>query len=238
MFKVVWFARFPQGMPKSDARRHWAERHAPMCIKTPGIERYVQNHVAGPLPNRASEPVEFDGFSCGWWADEAAFRASMDTDEWRALVADGDNVFDMAWLEGMSGEVREHVIVDGEPGPYKVVWGPARFKAGMDPDEARAYWAEHHGQILKGLPTMDRYVQNHAFGAVGGGGEARDPLRFDGFSEAWFADEAAYLEAVTATTWSEIHEDGFNLFDMANMWGAALDERIVKTGRPEVVGAV
>ena len=50
MYKVAWIARFPQGMAKEDARRHWAEIHGPMCIKTPGIERYVQNHVAGPLP--------------------------------------------------------------------------------------------------------------------------------------------------------------------------------------------
>ncbi len=236
MFKVVWFARFPRGMAKADARRHWAERHAPMCVATPGIERYVQNHVSGRLPDRTAEPLRFDGYSCGWWRDEAAFRASMDTDEWRALVADGDNVFDMAWLEGMSGEVREHVVIAGEPGPYKVIWGPTCFRPGMDPEEARTDWTERHGPIIADLPTIDRYVQNHAYGAVGGGGEARDPLRFDGFSEAWFADETAYLQAVTSPAWEAVHENAFRLFDMATMWSAALDERVVEPGRPEVVG--
>jgi uncharacterized protein (TIGR02118 family) len=235
MFKVAWFARFPQGMPKPEARRHWAQRHAPMCIATPGIEQYVQNHVAGPLPDRTGEATEFDGFSCGWWADADAFAASMDTDEWRALVADGDNVFDMAWLEGMSAEVREHVVVDGEPGPYKVVW-VARFREDLTPEEARAHWSGTHGPIIAELPAIDRYVQNHAFAAVGGGGEARDPLRFDGFSEAWFADEAAYLEAIGSPQWAQLHEDAFDVFDMTQMWGAVLDERVVKQGAPEIVG--
>ena len=36
MFKVAWLARFPQGMTKEDARRHWAEIHGPMCSECPG----------------------------------------------------------------------------------------------------------------------------------------------------------------------------------------------------------
>jgi uncharacterized protein (TIGR02118 family) len=229
MYKVAWLARFPQGLTKEEGRRHWAERHAPMCVKTPGIDRYVQNHVMGALPGRRDEEPQFDGYSCGWWADEDAFRASMDTDEWRALVADGDNVFDMSWLEGMSAQVEEHVVIDGEPGPYKVAW-VAKFKPGMSNADGRAYWATTHGPIIADLPDIDRYVQNHCVAPVGGGGEARDPLRFDGFSEAWFADEAAYLRAVNSPTWDRLHEDGFNVFDPDLLWGVRLDERIVQAG--------
>jgi uncharacterized protein (TIGR02118 family) len=231
VFKVAWLARFPQGLTKEEGRRHWAERHAPMCVRTPGIDRYVQNHVLGPLPDRADQETRFDGYSCGWWADEGAFRASMDTDEWRALVADGDNVFDMSWLEGMSAQVREHVVIDGEPGPYKVCW-VARFKPGMSAADGHAHWADVHGPIIEDLAGIDRYVQNHCVAPVGGGGEARDPLRFDGFSEAWFADEAAYVRAVTSPEWGRLHEDAFNVFDMTEMWGAVLDERVVKAGSP------
>ena len=49
MYKVVWFARFPQGMAKEDARKYWAEHHGPMCAGT-SIERYAQNHATGPVP--------------------------------------------------------------------------------------------------------------------------------------------------------------------------------------------
>ena len=238
MFKVAWIARFPQGVAKADARRHWAETHGPMCITTPGIERYVQNHVVGPLPRMngvAQQETFFDGYSCGWWQDEDAFNASMGTPEWAALVADGDNVFDMAWLEGMSAQVEEHTVIEGPHSPYKVVW-VVRFKEGLNPADARAYWRTTHGSIFKGL-EIDRYVQNHALAPVGGGGEARDPLRFDGFSECWFTDEQQYLRALNTPAWAEAVADGDNIFDLGAMMGAVLHERVVKAGDRKLASA-
>lgn len=229
MYKVAWLARFPSVMTKEDARRHWADVHGPLCARTPGLHRYVQNHVVGPLPLASGvteEDTQFDGYSCGWWPDEAAFRASMDTPEWRELVEDGANVFDMEWLEGMSARVVEHVIVDGPASPYKVAW-VVRFKEGIDPDEARHYWASNHGPIVRDV-GIDRYVQNHAAEAVGGGGEGRDPLRFDGFSECWFADEDSFLSAIHTPEWEALNADGDHLFDMSQMWGAVLRERVQK----------
>jgi uncharacterized protein (TIGR02118 family) len=238
MYKVAWIARFPQGMAKEAARRHWAEIHGPMCIKTPGIERYVQNHVVGPLPlmsGVAQEDTLFDGYSCGWWQDEPAFRDSMATPEWQALVEDGYNVFDMSWLEGMSAQVEEHTMIEGPSSAYKVVW-VVRFKEGMDRAEASRYWRTIHGPIFKGL-DIDRYVQNHALAPVGGGGEARDPLRFDGFSECWFKDEQQFLRALDTPAWAEAVADGDNVFDMTQMLGAVLHERIVKAGDRELATA-
>jgi uncharacterized protein (TIGR02118 family) len=229
MYKVAWLARFPSGMAKQDARRHWADVHGPLCTRTPGLGRYVQNHVVGPLPLASGvteEETLFDGYSCGWWPDEAAFRASMQTPEWHELVEDGANVFDMEWLEGMSARVVEHVIVDGPASPYKVAW-VVRFKDGIDPDEARRYWASNHGPIVQDV-GIDRYVQNHAVEAVGGGGEGHDPLRFDGFSECWFKDEAAFLDAIHTPEWEALNTDGDHLFDMSRMWGAVLEERVQK----------
>ena len=75
MFKCVWVARFPKGMAKEDARTYWAEHHGPMCAST-SIDRYVQNHVIGPVPAVSGVPEEetfFDGYSLGWWRDRAAF---------------------------------------------------------------------------------------------------------------------------------------------------------------------
>jgi uncharacterized protein (TIGR02118 family) len=234
MYKVVWIARFPQGMDKADARRHWAEIHGPMCAKST-IEQYVQNHVVGPLPVASGvteEETFFDGYSCGWWTDEAAFNATMASPEWEALVEDGANVFDMAWLEGMSARVETHTIVDGPSSPYKVCW-IVRFKEGIDKDEARTYWANNHGPIVAEV-GIDRYVQNHAIEPVGGGGEGRDELRFDGFSECWFADENAFRHAIDTPAWEALVEDGDNLFDMNDMWGAVLRERVVKSAEREL----
>ena len=41
-----------------------------------------------------------------------------------------------------------------------------------------------------------------------------DPVRFDGFSECWYADEAAYVRSQQSAAWDELFQDGFNFLDM------------------------
>ena len=95
----------------------------------------MQNHVERQhLPSVsgvADEDTHFDGYSCGWWSDEAAYEATMASEGWQALVADGENVFDMTWLDGMSGQCRARAHDHRCTGsPYKVVW-MVSFKEGM-----------------------------------------------------------------------------------------------------------
>lgn len=231
MYKVVWFARFPQGMARDDGRRYWAEHHAPLALRT-SIERYVQNHTIGPVPTVSGtqdEETHFDGYSLGWWSDQAAFEATMASPEWQAVVADGPNVFDMTWLEGMSAQLRENVVIDGPQSPFKVVW-VCRFKPGMDPAAGHAHWENVHGPIFKAL-DIDRYVQNHVVGPLPGG----DEPGFEGFSECWFRDEAQFLAAVQSDTWAQAVADGENFLDYSGLWGAVLDERVVRAGELESV---
>ena len=224
MYKVVWFARFPQGMAKDDARKYWAGHHGPMCAGT-SIERYVQNHVSGPVPAVSGVPEEetfFDGYSLGWWTDKEAFDATMESPGWKALEADGDNVFDMTWLHGMSASLREFVVIDGPASPFKVLW-MVRFKEGLETAEAHTYWENVHGSIFKQL-EIDRYVQNHVVGEVYAG----DQPGFDGFSECWFKDEEQFLRAIQSDAWADAVVDGDNVFDMSQLWGAVVNERVVK----------
>jgi hypothetical protein len=53
----------------------------------------------------------FDGFSECWFEDRAKFDAAMKSQEWRDLVDDGANLFDMdfLWL-GMSGALEERIM--------------------------------------------------------------------------------------------------------------------------------
>jgi uncharacterized protein (TIGR02118 family) len=226
MYKVVWFARFPAGMEKGDARRYWAEHHAPLSLRS-GIERYVQNHVSGPPPSVggvAVEDTQFDGYSLGWWSDREAYEATMASPAWKAVEADGVNVFDMTWLEGMSARVREHVVIEGPQSPFKVVW-VCRFKPGMDAAAGHAHWENVHGPIFKAL-DIDRYVQNHVVSPLPGG----DEPGFDGFSECWFRDREQFLTALDSDAWAAATADGHNFLDYSQLWGAVLDERIVREG--------
>jgi uncharacterized protein (TIGR02118 family) len=224
MYKVVWFARFPQQLQGADARRYWAEHHGPLAAST-GIERYVQNHVTGPVPAVSGVPEEttsFDGYSCGWWTDRAAYDATMASPEWKAVEDDGDNVFDMTWLAGMSAEIREHTVIDGPSSPFKVVW-ICQFLEGMDRAEGHRHWEEVHGPIFTAL-DIDRYVQNHVVAPLYEG----DEPGFDGFSECWFKDEEQFTRAVQSDVWAEAVVDGDNFLDMSALWGAVLHERLVK----------
>jgi len=134
----------------------------------------------------------------------------------------------MAWLSNMSAQVEEHPMIEGPASPYKVVW-IVRFKEGMSRADGRRHWREVHGPIFKSL-GIDRYVQNHVVGtiAVDVGGADEIAVGFDGFSECWFKDERQFLDAVESDTWAVAVEDGLNVFDMTNLWGARLEERIVK----------
>src|ERR1044072_4710682 len=125
MYKVVWFARYTPDRPKEEADRHWEQVHGPLFAKVPGVERYVQSHVTGTLPavgGYSEDSTYFDGYSCAWFTDQAAFVAAMDSPEWAAVGEDSANAFDNDWFTGMSAHIREVTQIEGPSTPYKVVY--------------------------------------------------------------------------------------------------------------------
>ena len=79
-------------------------------------------------------------------------------------------------------------------------------------------------------------VGGHAIEAVGADGVTGAPPPYDGFSEQWYPDEDTFLRTIESPEWQELVEDGYNVFDMDGMWGAVLDERVVK-GERELAAA-
>lgn len=229
MYKVVWIARYTKDKTKQEASDYWAGSHGPAMKKVSPLAGYIQSHVAGALPlvtGVAEEETFFDGYSCAWWNDRSDFEQAMTTPEWQHVVDDGDNVFDMEWLWNMSAQIEENTVIDGPSSPYKVVW-VVRFKAGMTRAEGREYWSNTHGPIFKEL-DIDRYVQNQVVGPIGAEGETGEAeIGFDGFSECWFKNEKQFLNAVESDTWAVAVEDGQNVFDMTQLWGAVLKENVV-----------
>jgi uncharacterized protein (TIGR02118 family) len=244
MYKVVWIARFRDGIGKEDASRHWTETHGELGRKVPGIERYVQNHVVSALgPVAASgEQTNFDGYSCCWYADREAFEASLKTPEWAALGVDSPNLFDDSKWDGWSASLDARTIIDGKEGPFKTVW-IMRFTPEIrtDPEltrQAHESWINvHGGQFGVQVPGISRYVQNHVIAAIDGNGENPDiPLEFDGFSECWFKDEAAFERTMESEEWLRMNEDAFRLFDVeaaVPQMSTVIDERMIVEGSRE-----
>ncbi len=242
MVKVVWFARFLPGLSREEGRRHWREIHGPLGAVVPGIEAYVQSYAITALGavGPTDGALAFDGYSCCWYADEESFLASLQTPEWAAISADAPNLFDTDSFWGMSAILDPHTIVDGDYGPVKAVW-PVRFKDGIRRDSARTqeaheYWIETHGgHFGRAVPGISRYVQNHCVAPLGvDGADESIALLFDGFSECWFEDQAAFELAMASPEWLAMNDDAENLFDLDYILGgmsALIDENIVKGKR-------
>jgi hypothetical protein len=237
MYKVVWIARYRPDMTRAEASEYWATLHGPPMKEVSPVAGYVQSHVQGPLPavsGVAEEETLFDGYSCAWWKDRADFHKAMSTPAWQRILEDGPKVFDVDWLWNMSAHIEEHPMIEGPTSPYKVAW-IVRFREGMTREEGREYWRSVHGPIFKEL-DIDSYIQNHVVGPIGEEGETDDAdIGFDGFSECWFRDQAQFLAAVESGTWATAVEDAQNVFDMTQMWGAAVKENVVIA--PQLVGA-
>ncbi len=228
MFKTVWFVRFVENLQTQEAHRYWLDVHAPMCAAT-DVGGYIQNHVAGPIPaiaGPAEERTFFDGYATGEWRDREAYEETMARPDWRAVAADAEHFLDIPAVAGLAAQIEEHVLVDGPHSPFKAVW-VVRFKEGVDPVEMHRYWLEVHGPLFP-LDEMDRYVQNHVVGPLADFG----PPVIDGYSECWFTDLDQFTRAIQSDAWAEAVADSPHLFDVSQMWGAVLDERVVK-GRPD-----
>jgi uncharacterized protein (TIGR02118 family) len=237
MLKVVWFARFRPDLTAEQGRSHWEGIHGPLGGRVPQIERYVQNHSGNALSGVAvlDERPAFDGYSTAWYADREAFDQSLQTPEWGAIGEDSPNLFDHDWFWGMSAEVEAHTIVDGPVLPYKVVW-VMRFPQEVreDPERlaaAHRYWIDTHGgRFGRAVPGIERYVQNHVVSGIGAEGIEDGSLpKFDGYSECWFADRAAFERMMATPEWLAMNSDAETLFDLEYRdMSAELDEVVVK----------
>lgn len=232
MYKLVWFHRFRGDLDPGTAEERWGEGDA-LAASVPGVQGYAKSRAVGPHPSvsgASEEKVFFDGYTCAWFADRDAYASASATSEWAALAGAAGGLFDTDWQSGMAAAVEERVLKDGPLSPFKAVW-VLRFSEGIDRAWAREFWTKDHARFVVAAPGVDRYLQNHVIGVVGETDSDERSLAgigFDGFAECWFEDRDAFLRAVTSEEWAGLVADGVNLFDMTALWGAVLDERIVK----------
>lgn len=241
MVKLTWYARFKPGLDREDARRRWREDHGPMCLEVPGIRRYVQSHVVTAATNEGTieAPSAFDGSSSAWWESRAELEDALRSPEWARLQEDGEDLFDLDWtFSGMAAEIEERVKrvgmgasndgVSTPPGrPVKLV-GLLTYRSDMTRGEANEYWATHHGDLALRITEMGHYVQNHAIRPIGESGEELSERGFDGYSEAWFEDQATYERAMASEAWQGLVDDGPNLFDMSVFKSGIVEEHVLR----------
>jgi uncharacterized protein (TIGR02118 family) len=232
--KASWFVKFSGGSADGDAR--WERDHGPLVLKVPGLRRYVQNRVvtSATLRGKSDHEPAFDGIATMWFDDSAALRAALASAEWKRVLEDSATLFEADWtLRGMNAEMEERVqrvglgaVDDGVStpprGPVKVI-GLLKYRPDMTREEANQWWIGPHTKFALKIRQMGHYHQNHAIRPIEGDME----LKFDGYSEAWFADQATYEAGMASAEWRALNEDGPNLFDMGVFDSAIVEERVL-----------
>jgi uncharacterized protein (TIGR02118 family) len=234
MHKVVFFLRYRDDADLGEAQRRFAAEHSRLVLAVPGVVRYVQNPVvtSATLAGVAGERPAADTYAAIWFADRDAYVAAIESPQWQRAAEDAAEIFDMDRLaEGWAAEIEERVKREGlgaagdgvstpPSGPVKLV-GILRYRTDISREDCNAYWATTHGDIALSIKQLSHYVQNHAIRPIGS-----ETLAFDGFSEAWMADQDAYEQGMASAEWNHLGEDGDNLFDMSLFKSIIVDELV------------
>ena len=85
--KRLGILRKKDGITHEQFVEHWLQKHAPLCVKLPGLRRYSVNFV-----DRQRFPdFGYDGFSELWFDSEEALVAALQGPEGKTLLADLPN---------------------------------------------------------------------------------------------------------------------------------------------------
>ena len=240
MYKLAWIPRFDVGVTGAEPWEKWSANHAGAVLSLPNMVRYTHNRFTPPEGAAITDGVL--GYACAWWPNRAAFELDVNHPAWADVVRTsrtGD--LDPVWSEwGSVAEVTEHLMRSGlgaETSPTQLpragsrkVTGILRFKHGMAPTDAFDYWEHVHGTFPLKTDKLGHYAQNHVTARIDESGAAAGRPAFDGFSEAYFADEAAEKEATTSPGWHELQADAPNLLDRDFHLGGLGVEVVLKPG--------
>ena len=97
---------------------------------------------------------------------------------------------------------------------------------GLAVQEFQRRWAQEHGPLAAAAPGVRRYVQSLALEQ----GYARGELLFDGISEAWFDDDAAFAAHGTGEAARQIESALLALVEPSRLVRMAVDVHVIKDG--------
>jgi uncharacterized protein (TIGR02118 family) len=107
MVKLVYCISRKAGLTREQFIRHWAEVHAPIGARIPGLRRLVHSYAI-PAPEDV-RPADFDGMAELWFDDLAALMRARRSTEWQASSADEMHFIDPSRCAYFVSE--EHKVV-------------------------------------------------------------------------------------------------------------------------------
>lgn len=87
-----------------------------------------------------------------------------------------------------------------------------RVQSGVDRDQALQHWRGPHADLVRLVPGLRRYVQNHAVV----GPEGTD-VAYTGLGEVWFDSIEAATAATRTEQWSAVIADAGTFMDLGSV---------------------
>ena len=91
MVKAVFIVSKLPGLTLNEFFEHWQFYNGPLTAELPGLRRYVQNHAVAEAYLGGGQTHE--GFSELWFDDLPALHRAAQSPEWKAMQADGVDLF-------------------------------------------------------------------------------------------------------------------------------------------------
>lgn len=92
-------------------------------------------------------------------------------------------------------------------------------RSGVSREEALRHWRTGHAELVRQVPGIRRYVQDHCVPSPEGG-----DIPYTGLGEVWFDDFNAAATATATEEWRAVIDDAATFMDLARIVAAWADE--------------
>ena len=92
-------------------------------------------------------------------------------------------------------------------------------KAGVSREAALAHWRSDHADLVRLVPGVERYVQDHCVDSPEGRG-----IPYTGLGEVWFESFAAAATATETPEWAAVIADADSFMDLSTVVAAWAEE--------------
>jgi uncharacterized protein (TIGR02118 family) len=93
MVKRFVILRKKKDMTKDEFWNYWENVHGKLIGKIPGLTKYIQYHVNSEIDDDIDKPI--DGIAELWFENEEEQKKAYSTAEYKAVVEDEPNLFEM-----------------------------------------------------------------------------------------------------------------------------------------------
>lgn len=105
--KLIYCIRSKPGLSREEFIRYWADVHAPLGARIPGLRKLVHSYALAVSGD--SRPADFDGMAELWFDDVRAILEARQSAEWAASTADEANFVDLSRSAYFVSEERQIV---------------------------------------------------------------------------------------------------------------------------------